>query len=211
MTGTATALDHLVYGTTDLARGIAEIEALLGVTPTPGGPHPGRGTRNALVSLGPRVYLEIIGPDPEQPPPARARMFELDALASPRLLTWAATATDLARLHALAHRHGVPLGAVGSGNREQPDGTLLSWQFTDPSVLIADGVVPFFIDWGSSPHPGGMAAKGAALAGLRAEHPDAGRIELMLRPLGLDLVVTPGARPALIATIDSPRGRVELR
>ena len=205
------AVDHLVYGTTDLARSVEEIHALLGVMPSPGGPHPGRGTRNALVSLGPNVYLEIIGPDPEQPAPARPRMFELDTLASPRLLTWAARATDLARLHARAHRQGVPLGDVGSGSRDRPDGTLLSWQFTDPSTLIADGIVPFFIDWGSSPHPAASATQGAWLAALRAEHPEPGRVEGMLRSLGLDLAVAPEPRPALIGVIDCPRGRVELR
>jgi hypothetical protein len=206
-----TAIDHLVYGTTDLARGIAEVEALLGVTPTAGGPHPGRGTRNAVVSLGRAVYLEIIGPDPAQPTPARPRMFELDTLESPRLITWAARATDLARRHALAHRRGVPLGDVGSGSRDQPGGPLLSWQFTDPSTLIADGIVPFFIDWGSSPHPAAMSARGAALVDLRAEHPDPTRVQQMLQSLELALPVTAGPRPALVATIDSPRGRVELR
>ena len=48
------------------------------------------------------------------------------------------------------------------------------------------------------------------LIGLRAEHPEAERVQQMLRQLDLDLVVTSGAKPALIATFDSPRGRVEL-
>jgi hypothetical protein len=33
----------------------------------------------------------------------------------------------------------------------------------------------------------------------------------MLQALGLDLVVTQGDEPALIATIDSPNGRIVLR
>ena len=41
----------------------------------------------------------------------------------------------------------MPLGEVKSGNRRRPDGVQLSWQFTDPWVLVADGIVPLFIDW----------------------------------------------------------------
>jgi hypothetical protein len=33
----------------------------------------------------------------------------------------------------------------------------------------------------------------------------------MLKQLGLDLVVTRGPKPSLIATFDSPKGKVELK
>jgi len=68
-----------------------------------------------------------------------------------------------------------------------------------------------FIDWGQSPHPARTAASGASLIALRTEHPDAQRVQRLLKKLGLDLPVQSGAAPALVATIDGPRGRVELR
>src|SRR5215470_2891916 len=204
-------VDHLVYATPDLNRGVEEIEKLLGVRATPGGQHPGRGTRNALIRLGPATYLEIIAPDPEQPPPKTPRPFGIDGLKKSRLVTWAAKGVNLERLRDEAARKGARLGEVMSGSRRRPDGALLSWRYTDPQTVLADGLVPFFIDWGQSPHPARSAAQGASLIALRADHPDAQRVQRLLRELGLDLPLQPGAAPALVAIIDSPRGRVELR
>jgi hypothetical protein len=88
---------------------------------------------------------------------------------------------------------------------------VLSWRFTDPGTVLADGIVPFFIDWRESPHPARSSATGASLVGLRAEHPDPGRVSGLLRKLDLDLPVRRGRSAQLIAIIDGPRGRVELR
>ena len=205
------AVDHLVYATPDLHTGVERIEKLLGVKASPGGQHPGRGTRNALLSLGPMSYLEIIGPDPEQPPPALPRPFGIDDLKEPRLTTWAAKGANLERLAADASRGGVKLGEVIGGSRRRADGVMLSWRYTDPRTIVEGGVVPFFIDWGTTPHPSSTATPGASLLALRAEHPEASRIQAAMTRLGLDLRVDPGPRPALIATVRGPTGTVELR
>jgi hypothetical protein len=206
-----TRIDHLVYATPDLDLGIDAVEERLGVRATPGGQHPGLGTRNALVALGSSSYLEIIGPDPEQPKPAGRRRFGIDELSAPRIVAWVVKSMELETLAAAAAERGVTLGAVTAGSRRRPDGILLSWRYTDPATVVADGIVPFFIDWGSSPHPAATAARGASLQQLRAQHPDAVRVQRMLATLGLDLRVEDGPAPAIIATIDSPRGRVELQ
>jgi hypothetical protein len=104
----------------------------------------------------------------------------------------------------------VNLGAVIPGSRKRPDGVVLSWRYTDPRVVLADRLVPYFIDWGASPHPSATAAKGVTLLSLRAEHPEAERVHGILRQLGLDLTVSKGARPALVATFESPKGQVQL-
>lgn len=204
-------IDHIVYATPDLDRGVEEIEKLLGIRATPGGQHPGRGSRNALIALGPTNYLEIIAPDPEQPPPKEPRPFGLDTLKESKLVAWCVNGGDLEGLRSEALLKGVRLGEVRSGSRRRPDGVQLSWKFTDPSAVVADGIVPFFINWGDSPHPSQTAARGASLVGLRAEHPDALGVREMLRQLGLDLPVKQGNSPALIAIIEGLRGRVELR
>jgi len=203
--------DHLVYATPDLQVGVDRIERLVGVRAAAGGQHPGRGTRNALVALGPATYLEIIGPDPEQPTPKEPRPFGIDGLREPRLVAWASKTSEPEKIAGTAERHGVTLGPVIAGSRRRADGVLLAWRYTDPRTVVADGIVPFFIDWGKTPHPAATAATGASLVALHAEHPEAARVQKMLDDLGVDLAVQQGRTPALVATINGPRGKVTLR
>ena len=204
-------LDHLVFGVLDLERGVADLERLLGVRASPGGRHPGRGTHNALLALGEDRYLEIIAPDPDPPAPAGPRSFGLDALRSPRLLTWAAKSRELERVVSKARALGVDLGVPGDGGRRTPDGIELRWRYTSVHGDRLGGLVPFFIDWGETPNPARSAARGAGLARLRAEHPDPARVQAVLEGLGISMPVSPGTTPALVATLHTPRGEVELR
>ena len=204
-------VDHLVYATPDLESGIRTIEQLIGVRATPGGQHPGLGTRNALVSLGPSAYLEIIGPDPDQSAPKGPRRFGIDRLKGPTLVGWVAKGVELERFVEVAHERGVMLGAVMPGSRKRPDGVELTWRYTDPAVAIDHRIIPYFIDWGSSPHPALSAAPGGKLIALRAEHPEPERVRDRLKQLGLDLPVAPGPKAALVATLEGPRGRAVLR
>ena len=204
-------LDHLVYATPDLERTVEELEENLGVRAVPGGRHPGEGTRNALIGLGTGRYLELLGPDPSQPPPSRPLWLGLEGLARPRLTAWAMKAADLDGVSHRALAAGARLGPIEDGKRRRSDGALLTWRFTDPHVVTANGLVPFFIDWGSSPHPSESAPGGASLLALRAEHPYPAGVASLLRALAIDLPITKGDRAALIAVLDGPGGTVELR
>jgi Glyoxalase-like domain len=204
-------VDHLVYASADLERGIAEVEQLLGIRASLGGRHPNWGTRNALMALGPSSYLEVIAPDPEHSPSAEGRPFGLETLGSSRLVGWAAQGSGLTNFRDAAAQHGVELGRVLSGSRKQADGTILTWKLTDLRCVIADGIVPFFIDWGTTPHPALAASQGATLVSLVAKHPDADRVRQMLRIVGVELPVDAGRAPALIAQIDCPNGRVVMQ
>lgn len=218
---TLPAVDHLVWAAPDLERASAAISELLGVAPAPGGAHPAWGTRNRLLSLGPSVYLEIIGPDPEtspaeggggSTPPGPPELFGISGLAAPRLVTWAAKADDLEALRDRAAEAGIALGPVLDGSRRTPDGAELRWRLTDPLVVAAEGLVPFFIDWGDTPHPAASAPPAGTLVELSAEHPQPEAVARALAWLGIEGVpVRPGAAPRLAARIETPSGVVELR
>jgi catechol 2,3-dioxygenase-like lactoylglutathione lyase family enzyme len=203
-------IDHLVYATPDLAASVDQMESILGVRATVGGAHPDWGTRNALLALGRQVYLEIIGPDPENPRPAKPP-FGLPGLERPRVVTWAARSAGLERLTHDARRAGIDLGGVQTRTRLRPDGTSLAWKMTDPSKPREGGILPFFIDWGETPHPAPGAPQGCELLELRAEHPEPARIRAALAALGIELAIGAGAAPSLIAILAAPLGLVELR
>lgn len=188
------------------------IEARLGVRPAPGGRHPVFGTRNALLALGERAYLEVIGPDPEAAPASGRLPFGIARLDAPRLAAWAVAASNLDRCRPVALAAGYDPGFVQSGSRETPGGRRLEWQllvrrdFDQPE----GGLVPFLIDWGKSPHPAASAPSGCRLLELWAEHPAPDAVRVKLKALGTDLTLRPGPRPALRARIESPAGVVTL-
>jgi len=204
-------LDHLIVATPDVAATVAEFERRLGVRAIVGGRHPAWGTHNALIGLGDRVYLELMGPDPEAPATHGPRPFGIDRLRAPKLAAWVARGVELDALAALASRHGIDLGGVFDRSRTRPDGSVLSWRMTDPLAPRVDGLLPFFIDWGTTAHPAASAPSGGRVLALSAEHPEPERVRVALDALDLDLVVGKGPAPALIAKLATPRGEVELR
>lgn len=154
-------LDHLVYATPTLDETVAEL-ARRGVATVPGGQHVGVGTRNHLADLGGGAYLEVIGPDPEQPAPGGPRPFGVDTLEGAALVAWAARPSrPLDAVVADLRAAGYDPGAVADMSRRRDDGSLLSWRLTlrdEPT-----GPFPFLIDWLDSPHPSSSLPSGVVL------------------------------------------------
>jgi catechol 2,3-dioxygenase-like lactoylglutathione lyase family enzyme len=203
------AFDHVQLGCNDLDRGIAFVEQKTGVKAAFGGVHPGRGSRNALLKLGDRRYLEILAPDPAQDRSLDVR--GLYKIESPRLLEWVAHVDDLDPIiRALAAAH-VETKPVFPGSRKRPDGKLLRWR----ALNLKDnrgGVLPFFIEWSAdSAHPSSDAPPGCELTSFTVIDPAPGQVRAALRTLRLeDVQVEAGSRRGLKAVIQGPRGSLEI-
>jgi hypothetical protein len=202
-------IDHLVYAAPDLQAAVADVAERFGVRARIGGRHVGRGTRNALLALGPQTYLEIIAPDPEQPEPAVPRPFGLDSADRGRLVRWAVACEDIDAAVAGARGHGYDPGDVVDGHRAEPAGTVLRWRMT--SGEMADGLAPFLISWGDTEHPARSAPRGLILEAFRIEHPDPPSLLAALTALGADAEIKPAAAAALVARLSGPNGSMVLR
>ena len=199
-------LDHILLGVSDLDAGVAFVKEHTGVAAAFGGVHPGRGTRNALLSLGEKHYLEIIAPDPAQPDtPDR---YGLKRLAASRLVGWAAHPVGLDAFAARLRNASLALDGPTPGERKRPDGRLLKWK----TVNLRDdhaGLLPFFIEWAADTvHPSADAPHGCKLLRFELSTPGDTELRRTCTLLGLDVTVTHGERPRLLASIAGPDGRV---
>ena len=204
-------IDHLIYAVSDLERGMDEIEELLGVRPVIGGRHPRYGTHNALLSLGPDTYLEIIARDPSLPAPGQGALVDFSPNESSRLITWVYRPNNIEAASAAAHDAQIGLGPIETGSRERPDGSLLSWRLTDPYAMPLSGAIPFLIHWGNTPHPSGAVPSGGRLVELAIEHPQAESIEEAMTVLGADVTVISADEFRLSATIETENGTIMLK
>ena len=206
------AFDHLIVGAQSLADGCDFIEAQFGVRPQLGGKHVAMGTHNALVSLGPRQYLEILAIDPEGHAPARPRWFDLDeprmraSLAEgPRLIHWAARTDDIETVQA---RCPTDQGVAHPMTRGD-----LRWRITIPDNghLPGAGLVPTLIQWADATHPSDrLIDYGIRVVTLAGEHPEPAPIRAALAALGLadTLKVTYAQYARLAAMFRTPQGIV---
>jgi hypothetical protein len=202
-------LDHILLGAASLEVGIAFVEHFTGVGAALGGVHPGRGTWNALLSLGNRRYLEIIAPDPGQSAVDNPLVSSLRSIQEPRLVGWAAHPGNLTDFAQKLRGAGIAFEGPTPGSRKRPDGKLLKWEIVSLSDTDT-GLLPFFIEWSQdSVHPSVDAPKGCALLSFAAETPDPEKLAATLKTLSLDLPVKKGEKHLLHAVISGPKGNLD--
>jgi hypothetical protein len=179
-------LDHIVVAIRSLDEGIAQFEQLTGVTPGVGGKHPGRGTENALVSLGGGSYLEILAPQPGAAlSPHDQVMRSLDRLT---IIDWAVSVPDLDGAVAALRSAGFAASPAQPGARLTPAGERLDWTTFGLRDAEIDAA-PFFIRWSpNTPHPSTTAPGGCELDRLTVYDPSSDRLLAALGALGISHV-----------------------
>jgi Glyoxalase-like domain len=201
-------LDHILLGCNDLDRGIQLVEEATGVRPAIGGVHPGRGTRNALLSLGERRYLEIIAPDSSQGPVVH--FPQILGMTDPRLIGWAVHPPDIAAVAKQLRENQVAFTGPDDGSRKRPDGRVLNWK----TINLADdrhGLLPFFIEWSAdSVHPSKDAPAKCTLDYFEVMSADPEELTATFKRIGLDLPVQHSDKSRLHALISGPKGDVQL-
>jgi Glyoxalase-like domain len=206
-------LDHLLLGCSDLDQGVTFVEKHTGVRPATGGVHPGRGTRNALLALGPLHYLEVIAPDPAQieVPKMRAELpAMLKGFAAPTLVEWAVHTLNIEAVAERLRKVGVAFHGPTPGSRARPDGKMLHWQTLNLDD-DHDGLLPFFIEWGAdSMHPSVDAPSGCKLESFAVAASNPGELSAEFQRMGIDVEVEQGEKPQLRARIVGPGGTMLL-
>lgn len=211
-------LDHISYavGPDGMDATVRRIVDALGVERVKGGIHPRFGTRNAIIPLARRQYLEVVEvldhPSADKAPFGQA--VRNRSQVGGGWMGWCVTVDDLSRFEERLGRKSVP------GNRKFPDGTELTWQQIGIKGLIADPQVPYLLRWDEGTediHPSQAYPPQAELVRLSiAGSPD--RVADWLdcadadpfEDVDVDWVAPSGTPGIMSVTFRSPKGEVTI-
>jgi hypothetical protein len=210
-------LDHIVFaaGPGGLAGTADRLSNLLGEEFQDGGVHPRFGTRNRILPLTDRTYLELV--EVLDHPASDKAPFGQAVRARSELgggwLGWVVAVDDIGPLEERLGRSAV------NGNRHRPDGTELLWKQLGVKGLQADPQLPFFVQWesNSAEHPSTGASGRISLESLEIAGDPARVSEWLGQPVERPLEevkvewVAPNGTPGLVAvTVQTPSGLVRI-
>lgn len=210
-------LDHLSFaaGPDGLAATAERIGGMLGTSFIDGGVHPRFGTRNMVLPLAGKTYIEVVEvldhPASDKAPFGQA-VRARSALGG-GWLGWVVAVDDITVVEQRLGREAVP------GNRHRPDGTELLWKQIGVNGLIADPQLPFFIKWEISDalHPSHGANEDYSLDCLEiAGDPQrvsewlGESVEAPLEDVKVEWVAPNGTPGVVAAQLQTPNGLVRI-
>ena len=205
-------VDHIVYCVPNLKEAVDYFDSLLGIRPVIGGNHPSKGTKNALLNLGDKCYLEILAIDHNNHKVKGNRWMGIDLIKEPKITRWSLKSHNLDKDSRILSRQTPDLGIVNTGSRYTSDGRLLSWKMILPTSTPEVEILPFMTDWSESDsHPTDNLQAGCSLQTLQLLHPFPNRIQSTISELGLNIIVEQNDIPEIVILINSPNGLKEIR
>jgi hypothetical protein len=210
-------LDHVSFavGPRGLAGTTEELGQLLGAEFLDGGIHPRFGTRNMILPLQNRQYLEVVEvlDHPASDKAAFGQAVRERSALGGGWMAWCVSVDDMTAVERRIGRHSVP------GNRRRPDGFNLEWRQIGTSSMRADPQLPYVTHWEIDPseHPSQMAESNISLVALDiAGSPDRlanwlGEPAInALEQIEVNWNAPNGAPGVLAATFRTPNGDVRI-
>ena len=214
--------------------GVQWCQDTLGITPAAGGEHEKYGTHNRLFKIAtpnyPLAYFEIIAINPDAVIPKRSqvpRWFDMDDVSlqkaiqqGPRLIHFVSSTDDIKTARHQLRSQGIERGQVVHASRKSSKGTL-NWQITvrDDGERLFNGTLPTLIQWGKPEaaeplrlHPrNSLPRSGVTLQSLTVSHPSATKLQAAYESIGLQGVSVQAGDANIVATLQTPKGLVQLQ
>ena len=212
MTNLTRPIDHLVYAVPDLEEAMSWFEKKSGVLPVIGGKHLTKGTKNALVNLGNKCYLELIAADLDNTTFSGNRWMGVDVIKLPKMTRWSLKTNDLVKDSKVLRDHNPEMGLMEEGQRKTTSGEMLNWQMTVPLPEPLVEVVPFITDWSKSGfHPTEKLPEVCTLESIKLYHPTPRYFESIFCKLGMKNLVEQGDSTQIVVLIGTPNGLITLK
>jgi catechol 2,3-dioxygenase-like lactoylglutathione lyase family enzyme len=201
-------IDHIAYVASDIEKAKDTLVKHLGIEPVGGGGHWNLGTHNYLMSLGGRQYLEIAGPNRNNPVDSPLSRY-LDMQITPDVMMFAVETDDAPKLAKSFTKRGIKV-SEWSESRTAPDGTVLNYRGFSVVDHPFKGLVPFYIEWVDCDHPGVTSPQGASME-IAICHPEPAELQTFYDRIDFELKVTFSNKPGILVKISSKSGVVILQ
>ena len=209
-------VDHVSYAAErdGLKATAGRLAEKLGVTPVDGGIHPRFGTRNIILPLAAKRYVEVVTvldhPASDKAPFGQA--VRACSEAGGGWLAWVVSISDMSEVEKRLGRESVV------GSRHRPDGVQYKWRQLGVNGLLADPQLPYYIHWDDeSLHPSDGATTDVTISGLQIAGDPKRVTDWLGLPAGttgteIDFrFIAPHGTPGLLSvTFETPTGPVTI-
>lgn len=204
-------IDHIVYCVPNLEKAVADLESKLGIKAKIGGRHLTEGTKNAIINLGNKCYLEILAIDHNNKEIQGPRWMGIDLIQSPKITRWALKSSNINEDSKALSKHNPQMGQVQGGSRKMQNGDTLTWEIAMPLSQPEIEIAPFITDWSNSEtHPTDNLNDQCELLELRLMHPKSHEFKNLFDTMNIDIRITFSEKASIGISIKCPNGIVQL-